>query len=87
MQSKDLVTPFYSAQTYEPEGSIGYLMRQILTSVARDVERKLAHTDLTNAQWVPIFKLSTGQADTVAELARHCHTDIGAMTRAWSTSC
>jgi DNA-binding MarR family transcriptional regulator len=80
---KKLVPPtvFYKAESYRPEDSVGYLMRQILNRVGQDVERQLAHTDLTNAQWIPLFKLYSGQATTVAELARECHLDAGAMTR------
>jgi DNA-binding MarR family transcriptional regulator len=72
---------FYQAESYRPEDSVGYLMRQILNRVAHEIERQLAHTDLTNAQWIPLFKLYSGQASTVAELARGCHLDAGAMTR------
>lgn len=72
---------FYCAEGYRPEESIGYLMRQILNTVAQEVERQLAHTDLTNAQWVPLFKLYMCQASTVAELARACQLDAGATTR------
>jgi DNA-binding MarR family transcriptional regulator len=72
---------FYRAEGYNPEDSVGYLMRQILTMVSHEIERQLAHTDLTNAQWVPLFKLYSGQASTVAELARQCNLDAGAMTR------
>ncbi len=72
---------FYCAEGYRPEESVGYLMRQILNIVAQEVERQLAHTDLTNAQWVPLFKLSMREASTVAELARACHLDAGATTR------
>jgi DNA-binding MarR family transcriptional regulator len=72
---------FYSAENFQPEESMGYLMRQILSAVAQQVERQLAHADLTNAQWVPLLKLYTKQASTVAELARACHLDTGAMTR------
>jgi DNA-binding MarR family transcriptional regulator len=36
---------------------------------------------LTNAQWIPLFKLYMGKASTVAELARECQLDAGAMTR------
>lgn len=72
---------FYEADSYRPEDSTTYMMRQILTMVAHEVERQLAHTDLTNTQWIPLFKLYMGQASTVAELARHCDMDAGAMTR------
>lgn len=72
---------FYQADNYRPEDSIGYLMRQILNRFAHEVERQLAHTDLTNAQWVPLFKLALGQASTAAQLARECQLDTGAVTR------
>ena len=61
---------FYRAEGYNPEDSVGYLMRQILSMVSHEIERQLSHTDLTSAQWVPLFKIFTGQASTVAELAR-----------------
>ena len=80
-QRRASVTPFYSAKDYRPEDSMGYLMRQILNGVAQQIEAQLAHTELTNAQWIPLFKLYMGKASTVAELARECQLDAGAMTR------
>jgi DNA-binding MarR family transcriptional regulator len=72
---------FYGAGDYVPEDSVGYLMRRVLTMVAHEVERQLEASDLTNAQWVPLLKLFMGRASTVAELARECQLDAGAMTR------
>lgn len=72
---------FYSAGDYVQEESVGYLMRRVLAAVTLEVERQLEPSDLTNAQWVPLFKLFMGQASTVAELARCSHLDAGAMTR------
>lgn len=80
-QSPEKGADFYCAQGYRPEESMGYLMRQILNEVALQVEQELAHSDLTNAQWIPIYKLFMGKASTVAELARECQLDAGAMTR------
>ncbi|WP_298923067.1 MarR family winged helix-turn-helix transcriptional regulator [uncultured Ramlibacter sp.] len=82
-----MVTPtpvpaeFYDPAHYKPDESVGYLMRRILTMVSAEVERDLLPTGLTNAQWVPLFKLYVGSASTVAELARDCNLDAGAMTR------
>ena len=72
---------FYCALGYVPETSVGYLMRKILGAVAHEVELQLEPSGLTNAQWVPLFKLYIGSASTVAELARECQLDAGAMTR------
>lgn len=72
---------FYSAENYLPEASVGYLMHQVLGAVGHEISRQLEPSGLTNAQWKPLFKLNTGKASTVAELARECHLDAGAMTR------
>lgn len=72
---------FYSADNYVPETGVGYLIRRVMIAVAQEIERQLEPSDLTNAQWVPLFKLFLGKASTVAELARECHMDAGAMTR------
>ena len=68
-------------ESYKPEESVGYLMRRILATVATEIEREMEPNGLTNAQWIPLFKLSIGSASTVAELARECQLDAGAMTR------
>ena len=75
------ISAFYSPDNYRPEDSVGYLMRLILSSMAHGVDAQLAGSDLTNAQWLPMLKLHQGHASTVAELARACNLDAGAMTR------
>lgn len=72
---------FYSAQAYQPEESLGYLMRHIMSLFVQGVERELEPTGLTHAQWMPMLKLHRGCAATVAELARECEHDPGSMTR------
>ena len=72
---------FYRAESYTPDDSVGYLMRRIISLVSQGVERELEPTGLTNAQWVPMLKLSMGCASTAAELARQCDLDAGSMTR------
>lgn len=72
---------FYNAQDYRPDDSVGYLMRRILSLFAQGIERELEPAGLTNAQWLPLFKLYRGCSSTVAELARECEHDAGSMTR------
>ncbi|HMN76999.1 MAG TPA: MarR family transcriptional regulator [Burkholderiaceae bacterium] len=72
---------FYRARGYGAEQSVGYLMRQVVTSLARGIDQRLEPVGLTNAQWVPLLKLHLGAAANVAELARECQIDAGAMTR------
>jgi DNA-binding MarR family transcriptional regulator len=74
-------TVFYRPENYNPDESAAYLMRRILTCMAGEADRALEPSGLTHAQWVPLLKLHLGQASTVAELARECSQDAGAMTR------
>jgi DNA-binding MarR family transcriptional regulator len=76
------VNCFYKPETYRPEESIGYMMRRILTTAIQIVESRMAEPGgPTYPQWVPLFKLAHGSVTTVAELARECELDTGAMTR------
>ncbi|CAM4067601.1 MarR family winged helix-turn-helix transcriptional regulator [Kerstersia similis] len=68
-------------QAYDLMDSVGWLMRSSLAAMRQEIERRMEPFGLTNAQWHPILKLYTGQADTVAELARGCMQDAGGMTR------
>jgi DNA-binding MarR family transcriptional regulator len=73
---------FYTGDRFHHEESVGYLMRQILSSILTLADRRLAEHDLTHAQWVPLFKLAHGECSTMAELARALQLDPAAMTRA-----
>lgn len=72
---------FYKPGNYQPQESAAYLMRQILNLFMVQVDEALEPRDLTSAQWLPLLKLHMGHASTVAELARECKLDTGAMTR------
>jgi DNA-binding MarR family transcriptional regulator len=73
---------FYRPETYQTEESIGYLMRRIVAAVGQSIESRICEPGSpTYPQWVPLYKLHVGAATTVAELARACELDTGAMTR------
>ena len=72
---------FYTPEQYRPEDNVVYLMRRLLGSVGTHVQHELDPRGLTNAQWIPLYKLHLGHATTAAELARECQLDAGAMTR------
>jgi DNA-binding MarR family transcriptional regulator len=73
---------FYCGESYQTDDSIEHLMRRIVTAVCRAVESRMCGPDsLTYPQWVPLYKLYSGEASSVAELARACELDTGAMTR------
>src|SRR3954469_17099965 len=72
---------FYRPDSYRPDDSVAYLMRRLINSFASEVQHELDPRGLTNAQWVPLYKLHMGHGTTAAELARNCELDAGAMTR------
>jgi DNA-binding MarR family transcriptional regulator len=73
---------FHQPENYQPNESVGYMMRRIVNMMAAQVDRELEPNDLTSAQWVPLLKLHMrGAASTIAELARDCQLDAGSMTR------
>ena len=71
----------YRADAYRTEESIGWAMRRIVTALGQAIERRLGQGGPTSPQWLPLYKLHLGEASTVAELARACQLDTGAMTR------
>ncbi len=79
--SSDSPTVYYRPEQYEPHESAAYLMKRILACVTMEVDKAFEPRGLTNAQWIPLLKLNRGEASTVAELARECQLDTGAMTR------
>lgn len=72
---------FYSPRDYGAEDSVGYLMRRVVAAMRQDVDRRLDAVGLTDAQWLPLLKLKLAGPLPVAELARGCEVDAGAMTR------
>ena len=72
----------YAAGQYTPDQSVGYLMRQVLSSILSQADARLAAHDVTYVQYLPLYKLLRGDCDTVAALARNLEIDPGAMTRA-----
>lgn len=73
---------FYGPDHLQPEESVGYLMRKVMSSIRTQADAQLAPRELTYAQWLPLFKISRCDKTTVASLARDLETDPASMTRA-----
>jgi len=73
---------FYNPSHLDPQQSVGYLMRKVMTSIRTQADAQLSTHDLTYAQWLPLFKISLCDQTTVASLARDLETDPASMTRA-----
>jgi len=77
MQAPD----FYTAEGYDLNHSLGFLMRQVVVSLTRAIDQRMVVHGITDAQWKPLLHISTGRANTAAELARQGCIDTGAVTR------
>lgn len=73
---------FYDPAQLQPQESVGYLMRKVMSSIRTQADAQLSTHDLTYAQWLPLFKISLSDQTTVASLARDLETDPASMTRA-----
>ncbi|MGE0807681.1 MAG: MarR family winged helix-turn-helix transcriptional regulator [Burkholderiaceae bacterium] len=73
--------PFYSAEDYRPGDSIGYLVRQLKSSLTRCIDAQILCHGLTDAQWAPLMLIKHRKASNAAELAQELEVDTGAMTR------
>ncbi|PIF26098.1 DNA-binding MarR family transcriptional regulator [Acidovorax sp. 56] len=71
----------YQAHQLQPENSVGYLLRKVMSSIRTQADAQLSTHGLTYAQWMPLFKLSLSDQATVATLARDLETDPASMTR------
>lgn len=79
--ASDDIPNFYRPGEFQPDQSVGYLMRRVLNSVLAQADAELAVHELTYVQWLPLYKLLRKEGDTVADLARSLNLDPGAMTR------
>jgi DNA-binding MarR family transcriptional regulator len=73
--------PRYDGARYDVSQSVGHQVVGVVGQMRREVERRMAALDLTDAQWKPLWLLASGRADTGNEMARLLEMDAGAMTR------
>jgi len=73
--------PYDSSRPLRAEDGLMYMLRDALLAVSQCVNERADLTGSTLPQWLPLHKVHAGHADTVAELARVCTIDTGAMTR------
>lgn len=72
---------FYRQGTLTRETSVAYLMRRAVLLMVSHIDKRLESHGLTHAQWTPLFLISQGRANTLAELSRDLQLDAGALTR------
>lgn len=72
---------FYSESNFDPETSIGYLVRRSEQLGTQALESVFAAADITKTQWSALVAIHFNRAGTCAELARDLGHDKGATTR------
>ena len=73
--------PYYAAGNFRPEDGLLLLLRRAQLANAQRVADETDLGGSTIPQWLPLYKVHSGHANTVADLARKCTVDAGAMTR------
>lgn len=73
--------PFYDIAHFEPDRSIGYLIKRLVKLSTAHIEAAFAGCELTMTHWSALALLRHHRADTGAELARWIGHDSGATTR------
>ena len=76
-----MTEPFYTVETLEASGSIGFLVKRCGGLMAQLAERRFAEERVSFTQWMVLATLGRFEHLTATELsAETCH-DMGALTR------
>jgi MarR family multiple antibiotic resistance transcriptional regulator len=73
--------PYYNAETYAADDSVGYLIGALRTSILRAVDLGLRKHGFTAAQWPILRAVADGETPIAADLCRRLNYDTGSMTR------
>jgi DNA-binding MarR family transcriptional regulator len=74
-------TEFYSPGKYEPQDTIGFIIKSVHVSLNKMIDIEMQKYDLTAMQWRPLLYLYYGKVTTAAALAKETCMDTGATTR------
>jgi DNA-binding MarR family transcriptional regulator len=73
--------PLYTAESLQPDGSVGYLINKVRVALHAEVDRELEPLDITVAQFSIMAHLAFNLADSASTLCSGMDYDPGAMTR------
>lgn len=76
-----MAKPFYSADSYNAQRSIGCQLRRLTNLMLPRAEARFTDKELTFTHWIILMCLRDGLADTCADIARQMSHDSGAVTR------
>ncbi|QXQ05406.1 MarR family winged helix-turn-helix transcriptional regulator [Sphingosinicellaceae bacterium] len=82
MTAKAAMTePFYALDTFEPQRSIGYLIKRITKTSTSEIDRRFVGRELNMTHWIALAMLRHNLVDNCAGLARQIGHNSGATTR------
>jgi len=73
--------PYYTAENYAAEDSIGYLIAALRNRLFRSLDVELRKFGFTSAQWPILRAVADGKTPIAADLCRKLNYDTGSMTR------
>ena len=73
--------PYYTADTYAADDSVGYLIAATRTRLFRALDIELGKLGFTAAQWPILRAVADGGTPIAADLCRRLNYDTGSMTR------
>ena len=73
--------PYYNAETYAAEDSVGFLIAATRTRIFRAIDVELGKLGFTAAQWPILRAVADGETPIAADLCRKLNYDTGSMTR------
>ena len=73
---------YYRGESWRPDESIGYLVKQVGELLSRALETRMSDYGLTDAQWRPLLVLSRKDlANNASQISKEVGCDAGATTR------
>ena len=75
------MSPYYKAETYRAQSSVGYLVRRAKSLMMSHLEAAFAPYEISFIHWVVLMHLRDDLGRTAAEISRDACHDSGALTR------
>ena len=76
-----MTEPFYALDTFEPQRSIGYLIKRITKASSSEIDRRFVGRELNMTHWIALAMLRHDIVDNCAGLSRQLGHNSGATTR------
>ena len=76
-----MTEPFYAIDSFEPQRSIGYLIKRLAKLSSSEIERRFAGRELSLTHWIALAMLKHGLVTNCAGLSRQIGHNSGATTR------